>query len=344
MNQDKATKPSPHRFSFVSRTPNKSYPGGTRTDATVKDFPVLAGMSLSMLTLQARGVREPHWHPNAHELGYCISGNGLMTVFSPGAGHDTFTISPGDIAFVPMGYLHHIENTGTEPLQLAICFNHEEPEDIGLSAGVAVMPHHIMGETFNLRPSFFQGLKGDSKGAFIVQRDRAAVPPFPLTPGRFRMGLESTQPQIHTQGGTVKMSNSFLLPTLEGLAIYCVALEKGGAREPHWHPNAHELNYLISGTARITLLSPGGDVDTFDMKAGDMSFLPRGYLHHIENTGQDPAHFAIFFNHTSPSDIGVSGCLGAYSNEVLAALFGVPVGYLDSLPKYQQDLFVVGGG
>jgi oxalate decarboxylase len=140
------------------------------------------------------------------------------------------------------------------------------------------------------------------------------------------------------------MSNRFLLNTLEGLSMYAVLLKPQGAREPHWHPNAAELNYLTRGSARITLLSPGGHVDTFDMTAGDLSYMPRGYIHYIENIGTEDAHFAIFFNHTAPSDIGLSGCFGAYSNEVLSSLFGVPANYFDSLPKYQEDLFVVGGG
>ena len=36
-------------------------------------------------------------------------------------------------------------------------------------------------------------------------------------------------------------------------------------------------------------------------------------------------HFilAVFFNHERPEDIGISGALGAYSNEVLGSVFGV---------------------
>ena len=162
--------------------------------------------------------------------------------------------------------------------------------------------------------------------------------------GRYKMTLEDSNPQVKTSGGWVKMSNQFLLSTLEGIAVYSLLLKPRGAREPHWHPNANELNYLTRGNARITLLSPGGQIDTFDMAAGDMSFLPQGYLHYIENIGHDDAHFTIFFDHTAPNDMGMSGCLGAYSNEVLASLFGVSVDYLDRLPKYQEDLLVVGGG
>ena len=56
-----------------------------------------------------------------------------MTIFSPGSGHDTFTVDAGEIAFVPKGYLHHIENLYEGETKFAIAFNHERPEDIGIS-------------------------------------------------------------------------------------------------------------------------------------------------------------------------------------------------------------------
>ncbi len=54
--------------------------------------------------------------------------------------------------------------------------------------------------------------------------------------------------------------------------------------------------------------------------------------------------FAVFFNHERPEDIGISGAFGAYSNEVLGSIFGLQPKHLESLPKYQEDLFVVAGG
>lgn len=335
---------SVHHFSFGAIQPQQSYPGGSRIDANVHHFPALNGMSLSMLTLNPKSFREPHWHPNADELSYCLEGKALMTIFSPGAGHDTFTIEQGEIAFVPRGYLHHVENLGNNPLRMLICFDNESPEDLNLSSSVGVMPNHALGATFKQDSSFFSTFKKGSKDFFIGQLEKST----PLQPSyatnRFKMNIEAINPQVQTAGGWVKMSNGYSLATLEGLALFSLSLKKNGVREPHWHPNAAELNYLIRGSARITLLSPGGNVDTFDMGPGDMSFLPRGYFHHIENTGNEEARFAVFFNNRFPSDIGLSGCLGAYSNELLATVFGVTPAYLDKLPKYQQDLFIVAGG
>lgn len=332
-----------HLFHLQQTKPQKMRPGGSRTDANAGNFPVLSGMSLSYLLIQPKAFREPHWHPNADELSYCLEGKGLMTIFGPNAQHDTFTIEPGEIVFVPMGSMHYIENIGESPLKMLICFDHERPEDLDLSTSIKVMPDHILSEAFQEPSEFFNRLQQSPAKGFIGKRKASTVPPMPFIASRYKFNLENVNPPIQVEGGWVKMSNSFLLPTLQGLSIYSVLLRKQGAREPHWHPNAHELNFLISGAARITLLSPDGGVDTFDMVAGDMSFLPRGYLHHIENTGNEDARFAIFFSNTAPSDIGISGCMGAYSNAVLADLFEVPADYFKSLPKYQQDLFVISG-
>jgi oxalate decarboxylase len=308
------------------------------------DFPILSGMALSLLELNPKGMREPHWHPNASELGYCIEGRAVMTLLGPGGQHETFLIEPGCLSYVPMGTLHHIENLGPGPLKMLLCFDNESPEDLDISAAIGSMPEAVLSKTFQLDQQFFLGLHADVKSVFISEMAKHDAVSDSWKMNRYKFDIEAEQPQVETRGGWVKMSNSSLMPTLNGLALYSLKLEKDGAREPHWHPNAHELNYLISGKARITLLSPNGNVDMFDMKAGDMSFLPRGYFHSIENIGSEAARFAVYFNHSNPSDIGISACLGAYPNDVFASLFKLPVGYFDKLPKFQSDLFVVSGG
>lgn len=333
-----------HYFSLNSIKPQKIRKGGWRADAKISELSTLKGLSLSLLELNPNGVREPHWHPNANELGYCIEGEALITVFSPGAVHETFTIQAGDLSFVPMGSMHYIANTGNSKFRMAVCFDNEDAEDLDLSAGVSVMPDHILAYTLQETPDFFEKLHKNPQGVFITEVNDKIKPALYYTTNRFKLELQSINPQVRNKGGWVKMSNSFLFPSLDGLAAYSLLLAPKGAREPHWHPNAAELNFLIQGNARITLLSPGGKVETFDMKANDLSFMPRGYLHHIENTGDTDAVFIIFFNNSAPSDLGYSGCMGAYPNDVLAALFGVSTDYFETMPKYQHDLLIVGGG
>jgi oxalate decarboxylase len=55
-------------------------------------------------------------------------------------------------------------------------------------------------------------------------------------------------------------------------------------------------------------------------------------------------HFAVFFDHEKPEDIGISGAFSAYSNEVLPAVFNLDATLFDKLPKLEEDVFVATGG
>jgi oxalate decarboxylase len=315
--------------------------------ANQDNFSILKGMALYSLRLDNGGVREPHWHPNASELSYCLSGRALMTIFSPGAGHDTFTVDTGEIVFVPKGYLHHIENINHGETKFAIAFNHERPEDIGISGSTGSMTDKILGATFGLESDYFGKFKKSSQDLLITSRSnpKNATTTYQKIPNYHKFNLKAFPPTVESRGGTVSLGNANNFGTLSGLVCYLLTLKPKGIREPHWHPNATELDYVISGRGRMTIFSPGDNVDTFEVGAGEIVFIPSAYFHYIENVnGSEDMQFAVFFNHERPEDIGISGALSAYSNEVLASVFGLQPKILDALPKYQEDLFVVAGG
>ena len=134
---------SPHTFDIKSIKPQTINNGGSRTIANSDNFPILRGMATYSLSLKKGGVREPHWHPNAAELSYCLSGKALMTIFGHGDTHNTFTLDRDEIAFVPQGFLHHIENISEEETKFIVTFNHEKPEDIGISGSTGSIPNSL---------------------------------------------------------------------------------------------------------------------------------------------------------------------------------------------------------
>jgi oxalate decarboxylase len=76
--------------------------------------------------------------------------------------------------------------------------------------------------------------------------------------------------------GTIQQANEHTFPILSGQAASAVltVLRPGGIREPHWHPSAWEVNYVISGEARWSVVEPEDYHDTFQARAGDLVFLP----------------------------------------------------------------------
>jgi len=264
-----------HTFNLEAIKPQAVCNGGTRSMANADNIPILKGMAIYSLQLETGGVREPHWHPNAVELGYCLAGRALMTIFSPDAEHDTFTVDPGEIVFVPKGYPHHIENINQGDTKFAVIFNHELPEDIGISGSASSMTDNVLGATFGLSSEYFASFKRSSQDVLITQKSSTVVPTttYQKIPNHHKFNLKAFPPMVQSRGGTVSLGNANNFTILKNLACYLLTLKPRGIREPHWHPNAAELDYVISGRARMTIFSPGDKVDTFKVGPGEIVLL-----------------------------------------------------------------------
>lgn len=331
---------SKHVFKTKRLKPQAILKGGSRAEIHQGLFPILKGLSLYLLRLKRNGIREPHWHPNAHELAYCVSGRYAVRIFGPDALHENFLLTEGEIAFIPKGYLHMIENIGPKEGLLLIGFNHEMPEDIGISAGVSSMPNDVLAATFETSPQLFSRFRKFEKDALISERRKGIRAEIPPKAGKHRYKLEANDPQVDADGGTIRLAKKEFFSVLDKITLFDLRLSPGGIREPHWHPNAAEMDYVVKGRARMIILSPDGERDEFIVEKGDIVFIPPAYFHYIENIGKGEMHFAIYFNHESPEDIGVSGSLGAFSNDILGSIFCVDPKELEKLPKPQADCFV----
>ena len=73
---------NPFLYDLTKSKPAVKKPGGTVQLAYETDFPVVAGQNAAMalVVLKKGGIREPHWHPDAWEFDYCISGKARMSV------------------------------------------------------------------------------------------------------------------------------------------------------------------------------------------------------------------------------------------------------------------------
>ncbi len=331
---------SRHAFTVDSSGARIERDGGVRIDVTAEQLPILSGMALATLHLEPGAAREPHWHPNAAELSYCLEGSASMTIVEPGGQRVTMAVEEGDLAFVPRGLIHDIENASSaSPARFVVCFSHERYEDLNLSTTLNEMPAHVLRSTFGAEPGAFDWVEPGGDAAFIA-RPEAAADPAPPTAAPYRYQLESLEPQIANQGGSLILGRGDDFPVLDGLAMYSLRMNGRAVREPHWHANAAELNYVIAGSVRLTIVSPGGDVETVDLAAGDVSYIPPAYFHHIENIGDPEARLAVFFDHELPADNGISAALSAYSDPLLAAVLGRAPGEFGSLPEFDADVLL----
>jgi oxalate decarboxylase len=302
-----------HSFPLSQLAPQLVTPAGSRTAVTAREFPALRGMSLYKLAIEPGCFREPHWHANADELGYCLAGEMLVTIFSTGNRHDVFRVKAGEMYLVPSGSFHSLENIGPGRLEVIAMFSHESPEDFGLSGSVGCMSAAVMGNTWGLDAPALAGL--------------------------------TRSPEDVVFGKSDGLARGDQWPALRTQSMFSLRLGGKGMREPHWHPETAEMGYVRAGRSRMTIKSPSGgagSVDTFELVPGDLYFIPKGYPHHIENLGADELHFLIFFDRAVGEDIGYTGGIPAFPRRIVAPSLGMTERTLPRIPELGADAMIVG--
>ena len=333
---------SEHVFHLGATDPQVSTPYGARTQAAAGDFPILERMSIARLTVEAGGFREPHWHANANELGYCLAGESLVTIFGDGNAHASFTISAGQMFFVPSGALHAIENVGNAQAEFIVVFSDERPQDFGLSGSVGMLTPNVMGNAWGLPGDALAGMPSGPRDLFAGRVDGPPeVPESATYPNDLKFDLEAFSARIDSNYGVLRTARADTWPALDRLAMYSLRIKGTGMREPHWHPDNAELGYVHTGRARMTVKSADGSVDTYELAAGDVYFIPRAFPHHIENLEDTETHFLVFFDGPEVRDIGYTGGAGAYPTRILAPTLGMAAADFPPLPPMPADLLIV---
>jgi oxalate decarboxylase len=106
-------------------------------------------------------------------------------------------------------------------------------------------------------------------------------------------------------GGNVKIIDSKIFPVTP-ISAAIVTLKPGGLRELHWHPNADEWQYYITGKARMTVFAAATDARTMDFQEGDVGYVPIAQPHYIENTGNSDVIFLEMFKSPVYQDVSLA--------------------------------------
>jgi oxalate decarboxylase len=169
------------------------------------------------------------------------------------------------------------------------------------------------------------------------------APNLPKTRQTYKFPLTRTPPTVKTKGGTVVECTIKNFPVVgqSDAAIFLLKLEPGGLREPHWHPNAWELEYVVSGHARLGVVLPNGTYDLVDLGPGDVGFVPKGWGHYIENIGDTEMVMPITFGSNNPNDIGLSTFFSGVPTYAFARVLGLPESVMERADKPGRTVFIV---
>ncbi|MFS0674874.1 cupin domain-containing protein [Ornithinibacillus sp. 179-J 7C1 HS] len=116
----------------------------------------LENVSLLDIFLGTNNVVEPHYHQNAAELVYCISGSATVSILNPFTKEiQNYTITPGQVANVPQGWWHY-EVALVDDTHLLAIFDAPTPEVILGSDILKFTPASIMSHTYCIDKNLWQ--------------------------------------------------------------------------------------------------------------------------------------------------------------------------------------------
>jgi len=331
--------PFKYPFSFSHK---RLHTGGWSREVTVRELPVSKSMAGVDMRLTAGGIRELHWH-TAAEWAFMLYGNARITAIDNDGKSFVADVRENDLWYFPPGIPHSIQGLNPDGAEFLLVFddgNFSEYATVLLSDLMAHTPKDVLAKNFGVPQTSFAKLPG--KELFIFQSavpgpleadQKAAAGARGLSSQEFAFRTLQTPPTKRSKGGEVRIIDSRTFKAAANIASAIVTVKPGGIRELHWHQNADEWQYFISGKGRMTVFATGGRARTMNFQAGDVGYIEKALPHYIENTGDTDLKFLEMFKAGVYQDLSLSEWLTHTPPELVMAHMNIDRAALDAIPR-----------
>ena len=321
--------------------------GGWSREVTVREMPIAKTLAGVDMRLTAGGVRELHWHKPA-EWAYVLYGNARITGFDQAGRSFVADVAAGDLWNFPSGIPHSIQGLEPDGTEFLLVFDDGAFTEFSTflpSEWMSHTPVEVLSKNFGAPRSAFAPIplhelyifQAKPPGPLDADRQAATGPQGP-TPESFSYQLLKQKPDVASKSGEVRIVDQSRFPVASTIAAAHVIVHPGAMREMHWHPNADEWQYYISGDGRMGVFAAGDNIRTKDFHAGDVGYVPRSMGHYIENTGNADLVFLEVFRSSYYSSISFSQWLSHLPPELVKAHFGFSDETLSAFPKDQRTV------
>jgi oxalate decarboxylase len=316
--------------------------GGWSREVTVRELPVAKSIAGVNMRLTAGGVRELHWHA-AGEWAIMLSGHARITAVDADGRSFVADVRKNDLWYFPTGIPHSIQGLGPDGTEFLLVFDDgtfSEFATVLLSDTMSHTPREVLAKNFSMPAEVFAGLppkelfifQAETPGPLAADRKTAGGSLGP-SPENFAFRTAEMPPTRRTKGGEVRIIDSKNFPASTTIAAALVTVRPGGLREVHWHQNADEWQYFISGQGRMTVMAAAGKSRTMDFAAGDVGYVQQTFPHYVENTGDTDLVFLEMFKSGAYQDLSLSEWLAHTPPELVRAHLHIDQATFDAIPK-----------
>lgn len=300
-----------------NNAPKRIQDGGWARQVTQADFALADAVSGVNMRLGPGAIRELHWHLAA-EWAYMTNGRCRITVLDPHGQAYVQDVGPGDLWYFPAGYPHSLQGLGPDGCEFVIVFDdgrQSEYNTLLVTDWIAHTPPEILALNFGVPADTFKSIplhdlwifQGKEPGPLAADQAAVASGGAPANP--FTFSLDATRPVQRTRSGDIRLADSSTFKVSTTIAAAVETIRPGGLREMHWHPNADEWQYWLSGQGRMTVFNAGPRAQTADFKAGDIGYVKKSQGHFIQNTGTEDLRFLAVFRTADYQEISLSDWL-----------------------------------
>ncbi|TDB51251.1 cupin domain-containing protein [Photorhabdus khanii] len=313
---------------------------GWAREATVEQFPISKGIAGVDMKLEPGGVRELHWHAIAAEWAFMLEGHARITIIDPEGKCEVADFGPGDVWYFPKGHGHSIQAL-EDGAHFVLTFDDGHFSEFGtfsITDWVTHIPKEVLEKSVNMPIEVFSKIKQGE--AYIVG---GAIPPkLPLpvndgglnnAPLTHRYELMKKKPFFENDAGSVYKVSSLEFPISTTITGIIEIIKPGAVRELHWHPNANEWQYYISGKGRMTVFGSHGHAQTEKYEPTDVGYVPQGFGHYIENIGNVDLKVLVVLDNGIYQDISLSDWLAKTPSYLLADNFNNQIADWVDRPK-----------
>src|SRR5262245_51758562 len=291
-------------FKFeLEKSKGRVMDGSYGKEATVAQLPISKGLAGVSMRMEPGVMRELHWHATAAEWAFVTEGSVRTTVIDPYGCSETNVFGPGDVWYFPRGHGHVLETLGNAPCHFILVFDNGYFSEFGtfsITDWLGHAPKALLAKNFGLPAATFDSFP-KSEVYFAKGKIPPAIPASPLQcwkapPLTHKYSLLSQKPYETFSGGLEWRVDGSQFPISTTMTGVVLEMEAGALRELHWHPNASEWQYVLSGNFSVTLFGSKGRWREEKLGKGDVGYIPQGFGHSIENIGSEKARVLIVFN------------------------------------------------
>lgn len=317
--------------------------GGWARQTTIRELPSSPTIAGVNMRLKSGAIREMHWHKES-EWAFMLKGKARITAVDELGRTFQDDVEEGDLWFFPAGIPHSIQGLPGDGCEFLLAFDDgdfSEDSTFLLTDWLAHTPKEVLAKNFGVPEESFANIP--KKELYIFSSD----PPPPLdndkiagngpVPFTFSHRMMAQKP-LQMKHGTVRITDSSNFPISKTIAAGLVEIEPGGMRELHWHTNADEWQFYISGKARMTVFASEGIARTFNFQAGDVGSVPFPMAHYIENIGDTTLRFLELFRSDRFADVSLAQWLKFTPFELVKAHLHIDGSILNKVSKQKTPI------